>query len=145
MTRQEFIEEVCDFNSLKQFCYDEGCDFMDDIIEEYELSDVIDEDIVSAVRTRGWEDIRDMLCDIDECYPYYRINGELDYEALTDSDIDDLREEILSWADANDIFDEDDADEEQNEEVTKPQAQEPLEQQEQFRCDMELLALMYLY
>lgn len=145
MTRQEFIEEVCDFNSLKQFCYDEDCDCMDDIIEEYELSDVIDEDIVSAVRTRGWETIRDMLCDIDEGYPYYRINGELDYEALTDSDIDDLREEILSWANANDIFDEDDADEEQNEEVTKPQAQEPLEQQEQFRCDMELLALMYLY
>ena len=116
MTRREFIDNVCDFDDLMRFCYDEDCDIMEDVTAD--LKGALDEEIKEAVDHWYWYDIRDRLNDIPEGYTWYHRNGLLDWEDIDDS-FDEWKADVMEWASDNDVFEEDD--EEETEEYGAPQ------------------------
>lgn len=110
MTRNEFLEYVNDFDSLGQFCYDNGLyDFFDDIISQDDLSETIMCDLRDCMADLRWEEIRDLLYDIPEwSYEgYYRVVGMLRFEELAYSDFLDLKDDVLQHADDEELFDDD--------------------------------------
>lgn len=118
MTRSEF-DSICDFSGLKDFCYECSCDILDDVYEGCDINDLIDEDIREALRSEYWYTIRDKLNDIPDDDEWYVRRGRLEYDILKEEDFDVYLDEVLAWAELNDIFDEDE------DEPAVPAPQEP--------------------
>ncbi len=113
MTRQEFIDEITTWDELLDFCYEEDCTVCVDIISNTALHDRINEDLWDAVGERGWEDVRDLLDDIDLRFDYYRIDGRLSYMPA-DDDFDGYKDEVMEWMDNGEYWDADEDAEDQN-------------------------------
>lgn len=116
MTRQEFIDEIDDFDALTNFCLDVNCSLCDDVYDEEAWNDDIDESLCETAQNNSWRDMLDILQE------YYRISGcgwyrRDDYGewyCLDDDDFTAYKECILHYGDDNDIWD----DEEEEEEPT---------------------------
>lgn len=111
MTRDEFIDNIEDFGDLKDFCYENDCDYLDDIYHSDDLDQMVCEDIRSAIGGLYWYQIRDELSVIPELDDdqYFRADGSFDYVALDNEyDFDDYKRRVLDWADNNDVWEDDD-------------------------------------
>lgn len=110
MTRDEFIDNIEDFGDLKEFCYENECDYLDNIYHSDDLDQMVCEDIRDATRGLYWYQIRDELSVIPELDDdqYFRADGSFDYVALDDSDFDGYKRRVLNWADNNDVWEDDD-------------------------------------
>ena len=128
MTREEFVNDITTFDELYDFCYERDIEFLfDDYKNEAddEVSDWI-EDCISDM-DGGWLDLRDTLNKLYDGYEgvgwYYVGDGELEW--CDEDDFEDLKRDVLTHCDENDIFNGDDDDEdfdeeEEFEEVTSP-------------------------
>lgn len=123
MTRREFLEDVTDFYDLRDFCWRNDCYVMDDydVIDDEQKDDRIHEWLRET--DEDWSTIRDILDDVPTGYDFYRCDGWVTFYPCDDSDFDDVKSEVLEWADDNDVFedsDEEDDDEEIEEETADP-------------------------
>lgn len=126
MTRNEFIEDVRDFDELRNFCCDNDCDECEDVYDEEERDDYINEHLVDWARDASdWDDLLSRLNGIDTDYEFYRIDGHGDLVELDGYDFDHYKSNVLDWGDRNDIWDEDEEEEEEIEEDYSSVEEEP--------------------
>lgn len=104
MTRQEFIDNVNNFGDLIDFCSDEGCDYCESIYYEDSFDDLVNDCVSGWARDTGWRDLRDRLNDIPTGYDWYDTSDE--WRGLDGDDFDDYKDDVLSWGDDNEIWDE---------------------------------------
>ena len=145
MTRQEFEDEVCWWDDLKQVCEDVDCDYLDDVYS----AEGMDGEICDAVRYEldhsEWHEIREMLDGIeyydgDDCY--YRKNGNFSWEYLNDTDFYEYKDEVEEWMSDHCLFDDDEEEVEEEdyipyqppvpEEPEEPEIEEPMEIEQLF-------------
>lgn len=108
MTRQQFIDEVNDWWELIGFCNDEGCSRCEDVYSEEIRDDCINEELVDMARyAASWASLLDMLNDIATGYDYYRRTDYGDWEGLDDYEFKDYKNDVLGWADEQDIWEDD--------------------------------------
>ena len=114
MTRQEFLDDVCDFSELRDFCYDNDCGICDDIYDDESKDDYINEHLSDMVDDADdWQSLYRTLGDIPTGYDYYRLDDYGDFNGLCDDDFEDYKDEVLEWMDDNEYWDEDEDDEEE--------------------------------
>lgn len=111
MTRQEFLDDVCDFSELREFCYDNDCGICDDIYDDESKDDYINEHLSDMAD--DWRSLYRILDDIPTGYDYYRLDDYGDFNGLDDDDFEDYKDEVLEWMDNNEYWDEDEDDEEE--------------------------------
>ena len=140
MTRQEFIDDVTTWSELLDFCYDNESDICEDIVSFDTMDEEVESDLREEVGNRSWRDIRDLLCDIDTDYDFFRRNGILDYYPLDNhGDFDEYKDAVLDWMDDNGYWDDDEDDEEEyfdvvpyEELTTSEEEDEPAAESEDF-------------
>lgn len=110
MTRDEFLRNVVTWGDLIAFCYDEDCDYCEDVISNDDLDEYICEDIQDLLNSgESWIYIRDCLDGIHGDYPYYHRDGCLDYDRLNEfGDFESYKEDVLDWGDRYGAWDEED-------------------------------------
>ena len=134
MTRQEFLEEVIDLDSLFSFVYEHG---YENVVEDVYSRDSFNEWVWDSIQnwSEGWDLLGSWLCDLPDPndYDYFdtswgEVTGLCDYDAQ--SYIDTLLECLTD----DDFFEEDEIedDEEYDGEYVldnepKPQQQDPEE------------------
>lgn len=119
MTRDEFYEEVQDFEDLINICQEYGVDDCDDIFHHDELSDKVDEHIRMWVDNRMWYELPGELEAIDDEYNWYRDDGTyFDFVPLSDYDLESYIDDVASTFERHGFFSEpeDDVDDEENDE-----------------------------
>lgn len=104
MTRAEFIEEVNDIWSLRDFCYDneiEGVSCRDEVYTYDDMSYDVNECLVDWAREYDWDQLRDMLDEIPTNYDeLYVRNYDGDWVEYDDCDrFGDDKEEVLREVD----------------------------------------------
>lgn len=118
MTRQEFIDTVDDIDELLDFCSDIGYE-LEGVYGEEERDDYINNQVHDMVREYNWEEIRDLLDGIPTGYYFYYMDRWGDWNGRDSDDIDDLKQEVLEYADENELFDPEDEEEEHPEDETE--------------------------
>lgn len=129
MTRNEFLENVTSFDDLKDFCYNEDCSLLEDVYDEEGRDDVINECLMDWARDDSWQDLYNRLDNIPTGYDWYRYDDYGDWCSLDDEDFEEYKNDVLEWADNNDIWDDD---EEDDEEEDEPKDDEPAPEEEDF-------------
>lgn len=108
MTRQDFIDNVNDFDELIDFCNDYECDLCEDVYSETARDEYIDDNLRDmAYNAEGWQDLLDTLNAIVTGYDWYRRDDYDDWEGLGDYEFEQYKQDVLEWADDNDIWEED--------------------------------------
>ena len=108
MTRQQFIDEVNEWQELINFCNDEGCSCCNDVYSEEDRDDYINERLVDMARNAdSWSELLDTLSDITTGYDYYRRDDYGEWCGLDDYEFDDYKDDVLEWADDQDIWEDD--------------------------------------
>ena len=114
MTRREFLDDVCDFSELRDFCDDNDCRICDDIYDDESKDDYINEHLSDmADDADDWRSLYRTLDDIPTGYDYYRLDDYGDFNGLDDDDFGDYKDDVLEWMDENEYWDEDEDDEEE--------------------------------
>lgn len=129
MTRDEFIEDVCSWWALKDFCDTYDCDICSDIIDDDTLDEYVDEDVRNC--DDGWRGLRDYLSDIPTGYDFYQVYGRFDYVGMDDGDLDPYKDSCLEWGDDHEIWDEEEGEEDTDETVFEEECVEPDEEVEE--------------
>ena len=107
MTRREFIEDVTNFDELIDFCAGNDCSICDGITDRYGLDDKVDDWLRDVVGERSWQDIYDVLDNIDTDGDWY----DEDFEPLDDDDFDSYKSDVLDWVDGWGGWDDDEEEE----------------------------------
>lgn len=115
MTRQDFIDGITTWSDLLDFCYNEDCDICEGIVSNDTMCEEIDDDLREATQYRSWQDVRDLLNDIDTDYDYYRRESSLEYVPMDDDDFDSYKEDVIEWMDNGGYWEDDEEDEEYDE------------------------------
>lgn len=116
MTRDEFINDIQSWEELINFCDNNDCDICDDIYDESGRDDLLNERLQEkAGEVARWQELWEWLDNIPEDSDYYREAGYYDFEPVDNDDFDSYKEEVLEWADDNDIWDEEEEAEEDEE------------------------------
>lgn len=122
MTRQKFLDDVTSFDELHSFCIDIGYDLQEDgAYSEDEYDEYINEEAYEIARENDWRDLRGWLSELPDGYDFYVKDAWGDWGGRSSRNIDDLKENVLEYADENDLFDVDD------EEVEEEYAEEYIE------------------
>lgn len=109
MTRSEFIEEITTFDELYSFCCDNnyaGIFLNHDIYPRADVDYLLD-DYIKNGGWESWKEVKNVLEDIPDTDWYIRDYWSDEYEEASDSDFDDLKEEVLEIGDENEIWDSD--------------------------------------
>ena len=95
MTAQEWRDEISDLWDLMSWCGEHGVcgNLVENIIDSDSFDQYVEDDIND--RYCGWMDLRDYLNDLPSGYDYYRYNGSFDYDGLTRSDYEEIREDVF--------------------------------------------------
>lgn len=130
MTRQEFVDEVCSWSDLIDFCSDNRLDFTDDIYDEGGRDDYVNEGLVDMARENTWDELWSILDRIPTGYEYYRYDYG-DWDGLTDDDFYDLKQEVEEYCARNGYFDDEEEEEpEETEDEPEEEDEEPEEEEE---------------
>lgn len=114
MTRQEFLDDVCSFDELRDFCYDNDCTICDDIYDDDSKDDYINERLSDmADDADSWQSLYRTLEDIPTGYDYYRLDDYGDFNGLDDDDFEDYKNDVLEWMDDREYWEEDEDPEEE--------------------------------
>lgn len=116
MTRNEFLENVHDWESLIDFASEIECDVCDELVLGENLSGRIADDLDDYAYDYDWTDIRRWLMDIRDGHDCYNREGSFEYTVLDDEDFDGYKSDVLSFADRYNYWDEEDLDDEDDEE-----------------------------
>ena len=109
MTRQEFLDNINDWDDLLGFCRDEECDICEDIYDESDMDDYINEHLVDmASDASNWYSFRDNLSEIPSGAGWYLYNSYFDWDELTDDDFEDYKSDVCDWMDDGGYWDEED-------------------------------------
>ena len=115
MTRAEFFDNVTTWSELKDFCYDERCDILEDIYDEDGRDSYINDCLMDWARNDTWPELLARLEDIPTGYEAYRYNyGE--WEGLDGADFRAIRDEVAEWVDEYSVWDDDEEEEAVDEE-----------------------------
>lgn len=112
MTKNEFWENITSWSELREFCSDYQCECCDDIYDEYEMDEEIDSDVHNYCRDYSWQELRDMLWNIPQGCDYYRKLAPFNCEGV-DEMFEYYKSDVSSWADDNEIWDEEAAEDEE--------------------------------
>lgn len=116
MTREEFLNEICSWGDLVNFCYDNGCSLCDDIYDEEGRDDILNEELVSlAENADDWRELLDILENIPTDFEYYTREYNCDFSSLDDEDFESRKRDVLAWADSDGIWDDEEEDEDEYE------------------------------
>lgn len=134
MNRHEFIEEINSWEDLIQFCNSyNDCYICDDVYDYDEKDDYIDNNFYELCREECWTTVRDYLNEIPTGSDYYKNNGSyLDWIELDSDDFEAYKQDALNWGDDNDIWDEEEADDDIDEEELDPVPEENISTSELF-------------
>ena len=131
MTRQEFIDNITTWWELIDWCRENECHICEDIYDDDSYYDYINDNLVDWAREDSWTELRDRLNDLPSGYDFYQRDDYGDFHALDDyGDFDAFFDEVLSWGDDNNIWE--DAEEEspvnnEDEEAEDDEDGEPVE------------------
>ena len=109
MTRQEFIDSINYWGELIEFCYDNGCDYCDDLYDEDQWNRCVEDDAYEIIRNGSWRDVLSTLQDYENLsgYEFYRRDEYGERYGLDNNDFDQYKNDILAWADDNGIWGDD--------------------------------------
>lgn len=115
MTRQEFIDSIDNYSELKEFCYDNDCNILEDVYDEEARDEMVNEWLVDWARNDSWKELRDRLDNINDDYYWYRYDDCYDeWVGLNDyEDFDNYKNEVLEWADEYGCWDDPEDEEEE--------------------------------
>ena len=129
MTRQEFIDEICDADELADFLYgNDLTDFMENVQSGDAWDDYINEDLVDWAREYSWQDLLSKLREIEDNsgYDYYWYD---DYEGWVPMDgdrFDEWKDQVIAYMDRQGLWEDD-----EDEPETVEHEQEPFEESEE--------------
>jgi len=103
---------------LAEFCDDMGCSYFENLYDGDQVESYIDEVLSDKARHDSWRDVRDWLNSMpDNCNgDYYRLDDYGEFVEMDDYDFRELCDEIISYADERDLWEEEEVEEEITEE-----------------------------
>lgn len=134
MTLDEFDEEICDFGDLKDWCYEHGCEYCDDIYSEDDMHYQIDESLVEWAHDYTWQELYRILDNIPTGENWYRWSDDGEW-TYAECYFDEYKEDVRQWGIRNSEFNEVSFDDEEEEEVD-PYILEPTEKEDVALEDM---------
>ena len=143
MTKDEFYDEITDFDDLIRFCENNNCYHL---VEELRPSDDFDDwvwDRLEDMRSRWyWYDLRRALNDIEAPSGDYFIPGlDLEYSEPSNADLDSYMDDVIDWGDENGFWDEED-DEEYDDDDSDCCWDEVIQEEPSFTSDIEITILI---
>ncbi len=132
MTRNEFLEDVTSFGDLKDFCYNEDCNLLEDVYDEEGRDDYINECLMDWARDDTWQELYDRLNGIPTGYNWYRYDEYGDWCGLDDEDFEEYKNDVLEWADDNGVWDDDEEDTDEDYFEGEPEDDDPAPEEEDF-------------
>lgn len=112
MTRQEFLDEICDMSDLYNFCSENRG--YDHVIEEIYSEDALDDFVNNEVHEyTDWRDLYRFLDDIPQGYDWYLIDCYGDITGIDDYEFDNIKSDLLDELDSDEFFDCEDEEEDQ--------------------------------
>ena len=106
MTREEFLDNVNDWDELLDFCYDNDIYTCEDIHTDAQKDEYIEDNLVEWARTNTWKELYNILDDIPDEGSWYVINDYGDIWEATDDDFEDYKQRTLEKCDDGELFDE---------------------------------------
>lgn len=108
MTRGEFLEDITCWDDLLAFCNENGCNVCEDIYSRSNMNDYINDVLVDMARNADdWQDLWNELDIIPIGYDFYIKNEYGEFTGADVVDFDDYKNDVLEWADDEEVFDED--------------------------------------
>lgn len=107
MTRQEFIDEINDFDDLREFA--QGNDLyepIEDLIDEDGIDEEVNYEIEELTRNESWRRVRDILDEIPTYAGWFIRTGYLEYEEAGDYEFQTMKQDVLDAADEDEVWDE---------------------------------------
>ena len=122
MTRQEFLDEITTIWELLDWCSDNNCYIYDEIQDQDGYDEWIGDLLSDRARDWSWQDIESWLSDLPQGYEYYRYS-EYDgsWTGIGVFEFNDLRDEVLEWADENGVWDQNEEEEESDDPEPEPE------------------------
>lgn len=140
MTRQEFIENVLDFDNLYEVaCYYECEDEIGDLVPDAGLDSCLCDEVAEYLAAYGWQALQERLQEIPRGVEWYLHFDWLQYREADNEDFDHLKDALLDELDALDEWDYEDDDEVSNPEETN--APDKDEMEELVPADLDALML----
>lgn len=106
MTREEFLDNVNDWDELLDFCYDNDIYTCEDIHTDAQKDEYIEDNLVEWARTSTWKELYNILDDIPDESNWYIINDYGEIWEATDDDFEDYKQRTLEKCDDDLLFDE---------------------------------------
>ena len=106
MTREEFLDNVNDWDELLDFCYDNDIYTCEDIHTDAQKDEYIENNLVEWARTSTWKELYNILDDIPDESNWYVINDYGEIWEATDDDFEDYKQRTLEKCDDDELFDE---------------------------------------
>ena len=106
MTREEFLDNVNDWDELLDFCYDNDIYTCEDIHTDAQKDEYIEDNLVEWARTNTWKELYNILDDIPDEGSWYVINDYGEIWEATDDDFEDYKQRTLEKCDDDELFDE---------------------------------------
>lgn len=105
MYRQEFLNEITNWDELKDFCDEHECPTCDDIYDNDDKNAEIDWDISEYGSDYSWCSLRDLLNEIPVGYVYYRKNAAFEWVPV-DDDFEEYKNYVCEYFDDHELWDE---------------------------------------
>ena len=132
MTRQEFFDNVEDFDELIEVCSDYGCGICNDVYDSDQLDDWIDDHTDEWAANSSWRDLRDKLDAIPTGYDYYSID-DYDYiYGLDNRDFETYKSNVAEWIDNEELWEDEEDDDEEPVQVVQSQSVDESAPEEDF-------------
>lgn len=133
MTREEFIENVGCWSELIDFCYDEGCNYCDDVYTEDSKDEYFNDIMVDMARdANDWRDLLQQLDGIPSGDDYYIRDEYGEWRCADNEDFYEYKDDVLQWADDRNVWDEDEDDDVDEEIFEDNDIDDDLEDDEEF-------------
>lgn len=113
MTRNEFLDDVLEWDELFNVANEHGCESLCDVFTYDAMHDYIMSEIPSFVESNSWQTLRDRLDDIDTDCNYFEYYGMLEFRGI-DEDFESYKDMILREIDNDNGWDEEEEDEEED-------------------------------
>ena len=130
MRREEFVNDITDWDDLVNFCREWGYDnYVENVYSDDSLDDVLDEFFSDMMSERRWYDVKEAMDDIPQGYDWYYFDWGDCYQ-LDGYELEETKGRLLEELDEDGFFDEEDDEEECEEAERVPEYFEPCEPDE---------------
>ena len=139
MTREQFAQ-IDSWGELLSVAWDYGYDdLVCDYYSEESLDDYVNSELEYLAENNDWYEVRNILNDIPEGGYYYRVQGITDIYELEDGDDEfyDIKDELRTYLEDNDEFEDDDDSEYYDEWDSVPETSDDSEFVPEVACEEE--------